>query len=288
MGVWRGSQPTALRLEFDYTIQAFGLIIAVPPRKWYNRLEFRFRPGTSGGFGFLTINNLPGKPKFNSWLRYHLLLLLAYFLLAAVLTWPTLPHLTTHLPGDGGDDPAIAWNFWWLKYALLNLRQNPFQSNFLFYPIGINLAFYTLTVLNAVTALPLTLNFGVVAASNLHLLFTFVSGGYGAFLLARHVLTTADPLKSRGAGERGSGGDIPPCPPAPLPPCSSLARPSPEASTPLPAASSSTWLWANSTLPAVIGFPGRCYICCGCNAIRTGSRTRSWPAFFLPSRPGPN
>jgi len=219
MGVWRGSQPTALRLEFDYTIQAFGLIIAVPPRKWYNRLEFRFRPGTSGGFGFLTINNLPGKPKFNSWLRYHLLLLLAYFLLAAVLTWPTLPHLTTHLPGDGGDDPAIAWNFWWLKYALLNLRQNPFQSNFLFYPIGINLAFYTLTVLNAVTALPLTLNFGVVAASNLHLLFTFVSGGYGAFLLARHVLTTADPLKSRGAGERGSGGDIsplPPCPPAPL------------------------------------------------------------------------
>ncbi|MCK6627105.1 MAG: hypothetical protein L6R45_18250 [Anaerolineae bacterium] len=218
MGVWRGSQP-ALKLEFDYTIQAFGLIIAVPPRKWYNRLEFRFRPGTFGGFGFLTINNLPGKPKFNSWLRYHLLLLLAYFLLAAVLTWPTLPHLTTHLPGDGGDDPAIAWNFWWLKYALLNLRQNPFQSNFLFYPIGINLAFYTLTVLNAVTALPLTLNFGVVAASNLHLLFTFVSGGYGAFLLARHVLTTVGPLKSRGAGERGSGGDIsplPPCPPAPL------------------------------------------------------------------------
>ncbi len=167
----------------------------------------------------MTINALPGNPQINSRLRSHLLVLLIYFLLAAALTWPTLSHLTTHLPGDGGDDPALAWNFWWLKYALLNLVQNPFQSDFLFYPLGINLAFYTLTVLNAVTALPFTLNLGVVAASNLHTLFTFVSGGYGAFLLTRYVLTTADPLKSRGAGEQGSRGDIsplPPCPSAPL------------------------------------------------------------------------
>jgi len=65
----------------------------------------------------------------------------------------------------------------------------------MFYPIGINLAFYTLTVLNAVTTLPLTLNLGVVTASNLHMLFTFVAGGYGTFLLTRYVLTlllTAD------------------------------------------------------------------------------------------------
>jgi hypothetical protein len=46
--------------------------------------------------------------------------------------------------------------------------------------------------LNAVTALPLTLTFGVVTASNLHLLFTMVISGYGAFLLARYLLATAD------------------------------------------------------------------------------------------------
>ncbi|NJN98223.1 MAG: hypothetical protein HC875_31110, partial [Anaerolineales bacterium] len=158
----------------------------------------------------MTINALPENLKINSRLRSHLLLLLVYFLLAAALTWPTLSHLTTHLPGDGGDDPAIAWNFWWLKHALLTLAQNPFQSDFLFYPLGINLAFYTLTVLNAVIALPLTLNLGVIAASNLHTLFTFVSGGYGAFLLTRYVLTTADPLKGRGASP------LLPRPPAPL------------------------------------------------------------------------
>ncbi|MEM7033484.1 MAG: interleukin-like EMT inducer domain-containing protein [Chloroflexota bacterium] len=108
--------------------------------------------------------------------------------MAILLTWPTITQITTHLPGDGGDDPAIAWNLWWIKYALLNEGINPFQTEAMFYPIGINLAFYTLTLLNGITALPLTLNLGVVTASNLHMLFTFMIGGYGAFLLTRYVL----------------------------------------------------------------------------------------------------
>jgi hypothetical protein len=112
--------------------------------------------------------------------------------LAALLTWPTVTHLTTHLPGDGGDDPALAWNLWWVKYALLNEGRDPLYSDFIFYPLGVNLAFYTLTLLNALTALPLTLNWGVVAASNLHMLFTFVAGGYGAFLLTRTALAEMD------------------------------------------------------------------------------------------------
>ncbi|MBI1882265.1 MAG: hypothetical protein HYR94_29180, partial [Chloroflexi bacterium] len=140
----------------------------------------------------MTDNRLRAKIKNVSLIPCDLRLLLAYLVLAIILTWPTITHLATHLPGDGGDDPAIAWNLWWVKYALLNAGQNPFQTDFMFYPLGINLAFYTLTVLNAATALPLTLNFGVVTASNLHMLFTFVTGGYGAFLLARYVLTTAD------------------------------------------------------------------------------------------------
>lgn len=120
--------------------------------------------------------------------QFNLALLLGYGLLTLILTWPTVNHFTTHLPGDGGDDPALAWNLWWIKYAFLNAGQNPFSTDFMFYPIGINLAFYTLTLLNGLTALPLTLNFGVVAASNLHLLFSFMTGGYGVFLLVRYVL----------------------------------------------------------------------------------------------------
>ena len=123
--------------------------------------------------------------------RHNALLWGLYLLLALILTWPAARYLTSHLPGDGGDDPAIAWNIWWVNYALLNEGQNPFQSDFMFYPVGINLAFYTLTVLNALSALPLLLNWGTITASNLHMLFTFVVGGFGAFLLARDVLTHA-------------------------------------------------------------------------------------------------
>jgi hypothetical protein len=137
-------------------------------------------------------------PRHSVW-RTHLTILLVYGLLAVLLTWPTVTHLATHLPGDGGDDPAIAWNLWWVKYALLTLHTNPLFSSAMFYPIGINLAFYTLTTLNALTALPLTLTLGVVAASNIHMWFTFVAGGYGAFLLARYMLAGDLSAKKRGA-----------------------------------------------------------------------------------------
>ncbi|MFN8453631.1 MAG: interleukin-like EMT inducer domain-containing protein [Anaerolineae bacterium] len=156
--------------------------------------------------------NSSSKVQTKAWLRRDLAVLLIYGLLTLSLTWPTFTHFTTHLPGDGGDDPAIAWNLWWIKYALLNAGQNPFSTDFMFYPIGINLAFYTLTLLNGLTALPLTLNLGVVPASNLHLLFSFVAGGYGMFVLTRYILLPP----SRGAREQGSGGES-----SPLHPCTS-------------------------------------------------------------------
>jgi hypothetical protein len=70
----------------------------------------------------------------------------------------------------------------------------------MFYPLDINLAFYTLTVLNAVTALPFTLNLGVVTASNLHTLFTFIMGAYGTFLLVRYLLPANTVISKQPAG----------------------------------------------------------------------------------------
>ena len=71
----------------------------------------------------------------------------------------------------------FAWNFWWVKHAILNLETNPLSSDYMFHPLGINLAFYTLTLLNALgTALPWTLNLGVVTASNMHMLFLVGTG----------------------------------------------------------------------------------------------------------------
>ncbi len=100
-------------------------------------------------------------------LRRHLLALLLYSLLALALTWPLVTQFASHVPGDGIDDPALAWNLWWIKHSLVDQQTNPFISGWMFHPLGINLAFYTLTVLNGLLSVPLQVALGLVTASNL-------------------------------------------------------------------------------------------------------------------------
>ncbi len=120
-------------------------------------------------------------------LRRHIPALAGYLGLALILTWPLATHLLTHVPGDGGDDPALVWNLWWVCRALLQ-AQNPFNCDYMFYPIGINLAFYTLTVLNGCLSMPLQPVIGLIPTSNVLLLSSYVLGAYGAYLLGLEVL----------------------------------------------------------------------------------------------------
>ncbi|NUQ39280.1 MAG: hypothetical protein HUU23_16160, partial [Caldilineales bacterium] len=120
------------------------------------------------------------------------LLLLA--ILSLALTWPLLPHILTHVPGDGIDDPALAWNLWWAKESWVNragldgLAHPVFAADVMFYPIGINLAFYTLTLLNGALSIPLQTAFNLILAANLLTLSSFIIGGFGAYLLAVDLL----------------------------------------------------------------------------------------------------
>ncbi len=52
--------------------------------------------------------------------RIHLLVILLYTLLALLLTWPLITHIGSHVPGDGIDDPSLAWNLWWIKARLID------------------------------------------------------------------------------------------------------------------------------------------------------------------------
>ena len=125
--------------------------------------------------------------------RLQFLVILAYGLLALALTYPLAAHFGTHVPGNGVDDPPLTWNLWWVRYALLDLGKNPFDCGYLFYPLGINLAFYTLTVLNGLLSIPLQAVLGLIPASNLLLISSFVLSGYGTFLLADYLLAASTP-----------------------------------------------------------------------------------------------
>ena len=121
--------------------------------------------------------------------RKHGAILALYTLLSLVLTWPLARHLTTHVTGDGIDDPSLAWNLWWLNERLVS-QQNPniFDVDWMFFPIRINLAFYTLTPLNGLLSVPIQNGLSLILANNLLLLSSFVLGAYGTYLLTRDLL----------------------------------------------------------------------------------------------------
>jgi hypothetical protein len=84
-------------------------------------------------------------------------ILFSYSLLAILATYPLILSFSTHVPGDITDAPALAWNLWWIKYAFFNAQTNPLFTNYVFYPVGVDLVAYTLTALNGLLAVPIAL-----------------------------------------------------------------------------------------------------------------------------------
>ncbi len=132
----------------------------------------------------------PDRSAPSSRIKTYLLVLGFYLLLAVIMTYPLILHITTHVPGDGRDDPPLVWNLWWVRYAVLNLHTNPLNCGFMFYPIGVNLTVFTLTILNGFLSIPLQMTAGVVLASNVELLLSYAVAGLAMFLLALDVLPT--------------------------------------------------------------------------------------------------
>ncbi|MGB8646396.1 MAG: interleukin-like EMT inducer domain-containing protein [Anaerolineae bacterium] len=135
--------------------------------------------------------------RFHSWVSRYILagVLSLYALLAVLLTYPLVLNLTRAVPGHGADDPYLAWNIWWTRWSLFNLHSNPLLSNYIFYPIGVNLSSYTLTLLNGVLSIPFQLAWDVIPANNLLVFASIALAAFGAYLLvvelagreARHV-----------------------------------------------------------------------------------------------------
>ena len=110
---------------------------------------------------------------------------LAYAVLTVFMTWPIAADLTTEVPG-GGDAWQNIWNLWWVKQALLTLHTNPYHTDLLYYPNGVNLYLHTLVFSAGLTAIPLQLlGLNLIACYNLVLLSTYALAGLGAYLLCR-------------------------------------------------------------------------------------------------------
>ena len=114
--------------------------------------------------------------------------LLGYTILTIFMTFPTISHITTAIPGDGFDGWQNYWNLWWIRQALLNHQTHFFYTDLLYSPTGTSLLFHTLNYFNGLTTLPIQLNFGLAVTYNLVVFFHFIMAGFGVYLLARYVI----------------------------------------------------------------------------------------------------
>ncbi len=113
---------------------------------------------------------------------------IATFLLAALITWPTLIHPTSAVIGHPGNDVwNHIWGYWWVSEELKAGRM-PLVTNLMHFPDVSRLFF--IDMFGSIVTLPIQWMLGPVAAINAIVFLCFWSAGFSAWLLGRHVLTT--------------------------------------------------------------------------------------------------
>jgi hypothetical protein len=114
-----------------------------------------------------------------------------YVIVAIAVFWPAPPWDTSRLPnvpfapGGFGDPAQMTWFLAWVPYALghgLSL----FQTGFLDYPLGVNLADNTSAPLLGLLVSPVTVLLGPIAAFNILLRLAFASSATSMFLVLRN------------------------------------------------------------------------------------------------------
>ena len=101
-----------------------------------------------------------------------------------VLTYPLIRSFSTQLFADPWDGVVFYWYLWWVNKAVTELHQSPWHTSYLNYPFGVSLLPHTLNVFNGLLAIPLLRIMTPIQVYNVLVIFSFVTSGTTAFLLA--------------------------------------------------------------------------------------------------------
>jgi hypothetical protein len=105
-------------------------------------------------------------------------------------TWPLARDMRGHLI-EKDDVYMNVWHLWWMRQALWEAPQNPFEPPLLHHPIGAELYWHTLAPAKTALGVPLLAVMEPVTAYNFALFGTFVLAGYTAWILLRYLLRRA-------------------------------------------------------------------------------------------------
>ncbi len=110
----------------------------------------------------------------------------SFLAFALWLTWPQVLVLGTGLVGGPiaqADGWQNVWNLWWVRTALLQ-GLNPFYTQLLFWPEGVQLGFQTLNITNALLTSPFLFTAGTLTAYGIAAILGFALTGWLTFRLA--------------------------------------------------------------------------------------------------------
>ncbi len=117
----------------------------------------------------------------------HGLLAFSIYLTFSLLVFgrPLLGHFRDTYIGRGSDPSVSMWYFVWWPYALVH-RLDPFFTDLIWAPNGVNLAWTTAVPLPSFVGWPLTAGVGPIAAYNVLSLVTLPFAAWAAFMLCRY------------------------------------------------------------------------------------------------------
>lgn len=122
--------------------------------------------------------------------KKYLASILLYTVISLLMFAPIVANITSAVPGGGGDAYLNLWGLWWVSHAIFVLHTSIWSSGLLFYPIGSNLVYQTMSPIGSL----LVSAFEAVSvpfAYNLLFFFGFVLSGITMFILADYLTESA-------------------------------------------------------------------------------------------------
>jgi hypothetical protein len=115
---------------------------------------------------------------------YSAVVIVVYLLIGVVAFWPVYPGISQHLFGLGSDFTLTVWILDWVPHALAH-GLNPFFSNAIYAPTGVNLAQNTSSPFLGLIGAPFALVFSPVVSANLLMVLAMPISATAAFVVLR-------------------------------------------------------------------------------------------------------
>ncbi|MCA9946525.1 MAG: hypothetical protein KC449_23755, partial [Anaerolineales bacterium] len=135
----------------------------------------------------MTQQNQP-QNHLTAWIKRDALVIVLFLLLTVGATWPLAAHFGENWLATRDNDTYVKlWDQWWLQRSL-DTDQALLYTHDLFYPVGLDLSYHSISWIVAPVGWLLTPLLGQIDAYNATILWAIFSTAYAAYLLLQYLL----------------------------------------------------------------------------------------------------